>query len=187
MPAAIPVTIRGDTFSSFSAAGRYLNLNPSSIRQAYHEGRLETVGLKWKCEVEIGDTVYESISAVARAYNVSKSAVWECVERGTQNNIGSRKNVTVTIRNKTYDSPLKAAKGEGVHVDTIYRHRKNGTLDKVGIEKKSHWKKVFYQGKWYDSQRQLASALKVPYSTVNSAIARGVLQYWEPRKSENTN
>jgi len=93
-----PVTIRGVTYPSISAAARAHGVRPSTIHSAMERGRLDYVGVgsskngKWNgSPVVIRGVTYSSLREAARALGVSPQAVSTALMRGTADNVGLRK------------------------------------------------------------------------------------------------
>ena len=86
MSRGVPVTIRGVTYPSFSAAARALNVAPQTVRQAKARGTLHRVGLgqlgKERMPVRIGGVTYADVYAASAALGVSRYTIWAAIHDG---------------------------------------------------------------------------------------------------------
>ena len=78
----IPITIRGTTYPSVSAAAKALGVSPDAIRKARAKGTLDKVGLNPRgrhhgLPVQLGKDVYASIPQAVEATGYSYWALRE--------------------------------------------------------------------------------------------------------------
>jgi microsomal dipeptidase-like Zn-dependent dipeptidase len=174
-----PVTIRGTTYPSLTAAAKALDLSVSNIHRARELGTLDHVGMgraggagRSALPITIRGTTYPSRADAARALGISVSAVSYAARNGGLDRVGLGSKIPVTIRGTTYPSIADAAASLGVVPSAISEALNRGTLDNVGLGRCVH---VKIRGTTYPSYTAAAEALGVTYQAISQAARKGTL------------
>ena len=84
-----PVTIRGVTYPTQTAAAKALGVWPAAITRAKALGTLDFAGLgKRKCPVRVRGVDYPSQEIAARAFGVTSTSVRHYLDKGKIDELG---------------------------------------------------------------------------------------------------
>lgn len=121
-----PITIRGTTYLSITAAARDLGVTTSTVAKAYTFGNEDRIGMGSRAcciPVTIRGVEYPSYKAAAEALGVSKSNVHKYAHRGTLDSIGLGRNHNRRVRTAVdgvwFDTRREAAKAAGAEEATL--------------------------------------------------------------------
>lgn len=131
--AKVPVRIRGMDFESINAAARHFKINPSTVRDALDEGRLDFVGLgvTRKRKIKANGKLFDSHTDAAHEYGFKPQAVTNAVHNARQK--GRNTMVYRGVRFDWEDYHTPAAKRDAARHAVSHRAMIYGT----GITKKA--------------------------------------------------
>jgi len=87
-----PITVRGVTYPSRTAAADATGLQAKTLRLAEREGRLDTTGDRSHlCKpITVRGVTYPSREQAAKALHVAKATLLNAIAKGTLENVGKR-------------------------------------------------------------------------------------------------
>lgn len=178
MTAPEPITIRGVTYPSASAASRALGLHHSTVSIAKKRGTLEAVGLRnhGNAPITIRGVDYPSIRQAATAIGVSHSTLMKAIKEGTVDGCGLGRGCPVMVRGVLYPNTKACADALGLAVATVQKALRKGRAEFLGLGT-GHQESMSIQirGVVYPSVVEASAALGVTRQAIWSAISRGTI------------